>query len=220
MTNINVITRLLILSGVGLLLACSQSSNEAPTSAPNTQAVQAPSAGAMGDAMGDPTAGQPPIPEGMVEIVLKDKLDGDLSGYCLDIVGGGPNVDPAGGLQSHTCYSYRGALGADQAIDPNLLAGGIIKLAAYDVCATVDDGAAGMKIGLSACDGSKAQSFVQGDLGTISPAVATKMCLTAGEETVRGRNGTSPHQIKTLELQFCSADMAKYQEWRSRTKED
>ena len=43
-----------------------------------------------------------------VEVTLKDNLDGNLNGYCLDIKGGGPNIDPSEGLQAHTCYSYRG----------------------------------------------------------------------------------------------------------------
>ncbi|WP_413694037.1 hypothetical protein [Psychromonas sp. KJ10-2] len=48
-----------------------------------------------------------------VEIALKHNLDGYLNGYCLDISGGGKNIDPANGLQVHTCYSYKGALGSD-----------------------------------------------------------------------------------------------------------
>ena len=39
-----------------------------------------------------------------VEVTLKDGLDGNLNGYCLDIMGGGRNIDPSRGLQAHTCY--------------------------------------------------------------------------------------------------------------------
>ena len=53
-----------------------------------------------------------------VEVTLQDGLDGNLNGYCLDIRGGGRNIDPSQGLQAHTCYSYRGDLGSDQAFDP------------------------------------------------------------------------------------------------------
>ena len=34
-----------------------------------------------------------------VEVTLKDRLDGNLNGYCLDIRGGGQNIDPSQGLQ-------------------------------------------------------------------------------------------------------------------------
>ena len=36
-----------------------------------------------------------------VEVTLKDRLDGNLNGYCLDIRGGGQNIDPSQGLQAH-----------------------------------------------------------------------------------------------------------------------
>ena len=32
-----------------------------------------------------------------VEVTLKDRLDGNLNGYCLDIRGGGQNIDPSQG---------------------------------------------------------------------------------------------------------------------------
>ena len=51
-----------------------------------------------------------------VEVTLKNRLDGNLNGYCLDIRGGGQNIGPANGLQAHTCYSYRGDLGSSSRI--------------------------------------------------------------------------------------------------------
>lgn len=156
----------------------------------------------------------------MVEIVLKDKLDGNLSGYCFDIKGGGRNINPADGLQAHTCYSYRGALGSDQAVDPALMADGIIKLPSFDVCATATKQEVGATLDLTTCDGSDIQQFNIAASGTIAPKSAPGLCYTAGEETVFGRNGTSPHQIKTLTLQACDAAMAARQEWRTREGED
>jgi len=73
-----------------------------------------------------------------VEVTLKDGLDGNLNGYCFDIRGGGRNIDPSAGLQSHTCYRYRGDLGADQAFDPEGIASGEFKIPAFDVCATME----------------------------------------------------------------------------------
>lgn len=155
-----------------------------------------------------------------VEVALKDKLDGNLNSYCFDIRGGGRNVDPSRGLQAHTCYSYRGDLGSDQAIDADDAANGVFRIPAYDVCATMASTDAGTEVSLTACDGSDAQQFDFADNGTISPRSGPDMCLTAGEETTMGRGGTSPHQIKTLTLQACSDDRAAAQEWMTRTQED
>ncbi len=155
-----------------------------------------------------------------VEVTLKDRLDGNLNGYCLDIRGGGQNIDPSQGLQAHTCYSYRGDLGSDQAFDPELMAGGEFKVIAFDVCATMEGTEAGAEVALSACDGNELQQFDFASNGSISPTSAPGMCLTAGNETTFGMGGTSPHQIKTLTLQQCSDTLAAYQEWYARTQED
>lgn len=155
-----------------------------------------------------------------VEVTLKDRLDGNLNGYCLDIRGGGQNIDPSQGLQAHTCYSYRGDLGTDQAFDPELIAGGEFKVIAFDVCATMEGTEAGAEVALSDCDGGELQQFDLAVNGSISPKSAPGMCLTAGNETTFGMGGTSPHQIKTLTLQQCSDTLAAYQEWYTRTQDD
>jgi len=155
-----------------------------------------------------------------VEVTLKDRLDGNLNGYCLDIRGGGRNIDPSQGLQAHTCYSYRGDLGPDQAFDPELIAGGEFKVLAFDVCATMEGTEEGAEVALSACDGSELQQFDFAANGCISPQSAPGMCLTAGNETTCGMGGTSPHQIKALTLRPCSDALAAYQEWYTRTQDD
>jgi len=155
-----------------------------------------------------------------VEVTLKDSLDGNLNGYCLDIKGGGQNINPADGLQAHTCYSYRGDLGSDQAIDPEGVTHGEFKIVAFDVCATMEGTEADAEVALSACDGSELQQFNFADSGTISPRSAPGMCLTAGKDTTFGRGGTSPHQIKTLTLQSCGDELTAYQEWYTRTQDD
>jgi len=155
-----------------------------------------------------------------VEVTLKDSLDGDLNGYCLDIKGGGQNINPADGLQAHTCYSYRGDLGSDQAIDPEGVTRGEFKIVAFEVCATMQGTEAGAEVALSACDGSEMQQFDFTENGYISPKTAPGMCLTAGKETTFGRGGTSPHQIKTLTLQSCGDELTTYQEWYTRTQDE
>ena len=155
-----------------------------------------------------------------VEVALKDNLDGNLNAYCLDIKGGGPNIDPSEGLQAHTCYSYRGDLGTDQAIDPEGIARGEFRVVAFEVCATMQGTEAGAEVALSACDGSEMQQFDFTENGYISPKSALGMCLTAGKETTFGRGGTSPHQIKTLTLQSCGDELTTYQEWYTRTQDE
>ena len=155
-----------------------------------------------------------------VEVTLKDRLDGDLNGYCLDIKGGGRNIDPSRGLQAHTCYSYRGDLGSDQAIDSEGISRGEFKIPAFDVCATMAGTEAGAEVALSSCSGSDLQQFDFAENGLISPKSAPGMCLTAGMETTFGRGGTSPHQIKSLTLQSCGGELAAYQEWHTRTQEE
>ncbi len=107
-----------------------------------------------------------------VEVTLKDGLDGNLNGYCLDIKGGGPNIDPSEGLQAHTCYSYRGDLGTDQAIDPEGIARGEFRVVAFKVCATMQGTEVGAEVALSACDGSELQQFDFAESGNISPKSA------------------------------------------------
>ncbi|MGL6209412.1 MAG: ricin-type beta-trefoil lectin domain protein [Paracoccaceae bacterium] len=153
-----------------------------------------------------------------VEVTLIDNLDGVTNSFCLDIAGGNENVDPSRGLQAHTCYSYRGSLGDDQVFDTTRFAEGVLYMPVIDVCATVDGTAAGTKVGLAACDGSAAQSFVFAGTGTITPAAAPEMCLTVSGESRFGRSDV--HQIRDLSLEACSDDLATRQQWRTRATDD
>lgn len=155
-----------------------------------------------------------------VEVYLPDPLDGDLNQYCLDIVGGKLNANPEDGLQVHTCYSYQGELGIDQAMDPAMIEKGILNITGFDVCATLPDISVGATVALTGCNGGSEQQFVISENGHISPASATNLCLTAGKETTLGNNGRSRHQIKSLTLQECSADLTAYQSWQTRESLD
>lgn len=155
-----------------------------------------------------------------VEITLKHNLDGYLSGYCLDIKGGGPDVDPANGLQSHTCYSYRGDLGTDQIFETEKFADNQLYMPEFDVCGTLTAIEQGATLSLAECSGSAEQSITFGNDGTLRPTADTSLCLTAGLATERGRGGTSDHQIKSLTLIACSEDRQIFQQWRTRTQAD
>lgn len=150
-----------------------------------------------------------------VEISLVDRLDGDLAEYCLDISGAKENADVEKGLQTHTCYNYHGESGIDQVFEADRFAEGVLYMLEFDVCGIVSELDAGATLGLAGCDGGADQLIALTDTGRLSPAGAADMCFTAGEETRRGRGGTSPHQIKSLTLQACSDDLAAFQIWQA-----
>ena len=150
----------------------------------------------------------------IVEIVLNAPLDGATNEYCLDIAGGRENVDPANGLQGHTCYSRDGNLGTDQIFDANLFATNTLFMPEYDVCVSVN----GTEISLAACDESEAQQVTFGDDGTIRPEADDAMCFTLGTDTRTGKS--TENQIKALSLAICSEDQTAYQVWRARKTDD
>lgn len=155
-----------------------------------------------------------------VEVTLKDNLDGYLNGYCLDIKGGGQNVDPANGLQVHTCYSYKGALGKDQVFDTTRFAQKQLYLPNFDVCAEISAVKSGATVTLAKCNNSELQRINFAKNGHISPVANPELCFTASLDTARGRGGTSDHQIKGLSLEKCNDNKAIFQQWRTRTKKD
>ncbi|RVU85975.1 hypothetical protein EOL70_00555 [Leucothrix sargassi] len=153
-----------------------------------------------------------------VEVSLVDKLDGNLSSYCLDISGSGKNANIEKGIQAHTCYSYRGSLGIDQAFDKERIAKHEFYMPEFDVCAALETPEVGGKVSLDKCDESDAQKIVLKEDGTIRPLANDAVCLTVGDETRFGRGGTSPHQIKSLTLQTCAEKPAVTQIWYTRAE--
>ncbi len=155
-----------------------------------------------------------------VEVTLVDHLDGNLNGYCIDIAGGNRNIDINKGLQTHTCYSYRGDLGKDQVFDSEQFAKHALYMPNYNVCASLTSLEVGSKVNLAECNGSRLQSITFTKAGKLRPTGLPELCLTAGKETRFGRGGSSPHQIKDLTLEKCSTENAAYQTWRYRTYDD
>ncbi len=154
-----------------------------------------------------------------VEVMLTDRLDGNLDFYCLDISGSKTNANVENGLQTHTCYGYQGEAGVDQVFDLASVEDAQLYMPEWNVCATVSDLSVGASIELTACDNSDLQNIVLTENGHLSPLTAMELCFTAGEETTRGRGGTSDHQIKSLTLQSCSDDLLAYQTWELRAEE-
>jgi hypothetical protein len=152
-----------------------------------------------------------------VEIYLLDKLDGNLNHYCIDMQGFQERADVNGNLQTHTCYSYQGQLAVDQTMDTMNIDKGMLKVDAFNVCATLHGTVAGSTIGVTECTGANEQKFELSANGEIRPTAAPTMCLTSGPSSwAGGRNGDSPHQIRTLNLQPCSDEAMVYQRWGTR----
>ncbi len=154
------------------------------------------------------------VPADGVEIALKDRLDGTTSEYCIDIKGGRENVNPANGLQAHTCYSYTGKLGTDQVFAPAHFAKNALYLPAFEVCVTAASLTAGGDMKLAACDGSDAQKFKFVGEGTITSIKNPELCVTAEGATRTGRS--KKHQMKPLTLETCSKAKAASQTWFTR----
>ena len=86
----------------------------------------------------------------LAEIQLINKLD-DQRGYCIDIRGYKERAKVQRGLQAHTCYSYQGQIGVDQAFDASLVATGIFFLPAFDVCMEAKNNSQGSRLILTGC---------------------------------------------------------------------
>ena len=95
----------------------------------------------------------------LAEIQLINKLD-DQRGYCIDIRGHKERAKVQRGLQVHTCYSYQGQIGVDQAFDSSLIAIGKFYLPAFDVCMTAESPSQGSHLILTRCTGPNLQKFV------------------------------------------------------------
>lgn len=153
-----------------------------------------------------------------VELFLLNKLDGNLNHYCVDMLGFQDRADVTGNLQTHTCYSYQGQLAVDQQVPSEELANGKVHFYNFEVCAQINGTTGGSTVGLAECSDDEMQNIQLTENGHLVPAAAPSMCVTAGVSSwAGGRNGDSPHQIRTLNLQPCSDEALVYQRWGTRT---
>jgi hypothetical protein len=156
--------------------------------------------------------------DALVEVVLAAPLD-EPRGYCLDIVGHQKKARPEGGLQAHSCYSYQGRLGVDQAFDAARLAAGEFRLPAFAVCVAASALQPGASLALSPCDGSDRQRFSLPSGGHIVPEAAAHLCLTVADGVGRPGGGGKPvHLLRQLTLERCDAARAAHQAWRLRAR--
>ncbi|MTH94653.1 ricin-type beta-trefoil lectin domain protein [Roseibium sp. RKSG952] len=153
--------------------------------------------------------------DGLVEVMLADKLD-EQRGYCLDIAGGkGKNAPLDRGLQAHTCYHYTGGILEDQGFDEALIKLGQFRIPYFDVCMAVPAVNAGAGVVLSKCDDSETQKFSLDQNGQIVTQADPDLCVTvSATEKNEGRGGTPIHVMRPLSLQACAPSSKAYQTWK------
>ena len=152
----------------------------------------------------------------LAEVQLVSKLD-DQRGYCIDIRGHKARAKVQRGLQAHTCYSYQGQIGVDQAFDTCLLAIGKFFLPAFDVCMEAASVSTSAPIKLSRCNSGTLQKFKWDTKGRVHPISDRKLCLTIAQGQSRKGGGGSPvHLVRNLSLESCSDTLGPYQLWGAR----
>ena len=149
----------------------------------------------------------------LAEIQLVNKLD-DQRGYCIDIRGHKDRAKVQRGLQAHTCYSYQGQIGVDQAFDASLVATGRFYLPAFDVCMAAENKNRGSHLILTRCTGQNLQKFVLNSDNEIKLIANNELCLTVNdEESQEGGGGTPVHLIRRLTLEHCATTKNEYKHW-------
>ena len=151
--------------------------------------------------------------DNLTEVQLVSKLD-DQRGYCIDIRGHKERAKVQRGLQAHTCYSYQGQIGVDQAFDTSLLATGKFYLPAFDVCMQAENNSQGSRLILARCADQNLQKFKLNSTNEIRLVINNKLCVTANDgEFQEGGGGTPVHLIRRLTLENCATTKNEYKHW-------
>ena len=157
---------------------------------------------------------QPVWAGSLVEIQLVDKLD-EPRGFCIDIRGHKERAKVNRGLQAHTCYSYQGQFGVDQAFDEKLIRKGKFYLPAFDVCMEAGGSVAGSRLNLKACNDTDEQRFLFTANGQIKLISNNELCLAIdASASKQGGGGTPLHLLRSLSLTNCEKSGARYTTWR------
>ena len=150
----------------------------------------------------------------LVEIQLIDKLD-ETRSYCIDIKGYKERAKVHRGLQAHTCYSYQGQLGVDQAFDKDLIQFGKFYMPTFDVCMEAKSLDEGAILTLKDCNNTAFQKFNFTSENQIKVSGKHDLCLAVeSEKSKQGGGGTPVHLIRTLQLKRCSLVDLKYTAWK------
>ena len=151
-----------------------------------------------------------------VEIYTINPLD-EYRGYCLDIKGYKSNAKINQDLQTHTCYSYQGAIAVDQGFDQFKVTNNEFFLPAFDVCMEAEFLSASSPLRLKKCNDSKLQQFKWDKQGRIQTTSESTLCLTVAQgESHKGGGGSPVHRKRKLTLEPCSNMLNIYQIWGMR----
>ena len=150
----------------------------------------------------------------LVEIQLIEKLD-ETRSYCIDIKGYKERAKVHRGLQAHTCYSYQGQLGVDQAFNKDLVQFGRFYMPAFGVCMEAKNHNEGASLILEDCNNQAVQKFDFTTENQIKILGKHDLCVAVESGNSRqGGGGTPPHLIRTLQLKSCSRTDFKYTAWK------
>ena len=150
----------------------------------------------------------------LIEIKLIAKLD-ETRSYCIDIKGHKERAKVHRGLQAHTCYSYQGKVGVDQAFDKGLVQLGKFYIPAFNVCMEAENHNEGASLTLKDCNNTAFQKFDFTPTNQIKVFGKYDLCVAVEPGNSRqGGGGTPPHLIRTLQLKSCSRTDSKYTAWK------
>ena len=152
--------------------------------------------------------------DNLAEVQLFSKLD-DQRGYCIDIRGHKERAKVQRGLQAHTCYSYQGQIGVDQAFDASLTAIGKFFLPAFNVCMEAENSSQGSRLLLTRCTDQNLQKFDPNSDNEIRLVANNKLCLTVNDGASQEGGGGAPvHLMRRLTLENCATTKNEYKHWR------
>lgn len=159
-------------------------------------------------------ASEPRIQVGHLK--LKDSLDRPQDGYCLDIVGSGPNIRFDLPMTAHNC---KPGLYDDEAV--TIESTGRVRFPAYNACATVAglNGRAlpGAAVVPRACgertpflEAERLQSFTFRKDGRVE-LQGSGLCMTAGDRS--DSTFDASHRWRTLYMDRCDATEPSRSRW-------
>ena len=151
--------------------------------------------------------------DNLTEVQLVSKLD-DRRGYCIDIRGHKERAKVQRGLQAHTCYSYQGQIGVDQAFDASLVATGRFYLPAFDVCMAAENRTQGSHLILTRCTDQNLQKFALNSDNEIKLVANNELCVTVSDgDSQEGGGGEPAHLMRRLTLENCATAKNEYKHW-------
>ena len=151
---------------------------------------------------------------GPVLVRLVAPLD-EPRGLCIDIPGHRDRVRVSAALVVHTCK--RGMWNFDERFDRTALDQGRLRMPDYGLCAGAAGAAAGARVMLAECGGSKLQAWEFSD-GFLRLGAEPGLCITVGPEpselTPGGRRLPSRHVARSLGLEPCGGEARDRQVWK------